>query len=44
MSGSDATRPPSAGVKLTYDDLVHVPDDGKRGLVLPLTRIFSAPA
>ena len=30
MSGSDPTRPPSAGVKLTYDDLVHFPDDGKR--------------
>jgi len=30
MSGSDPTRPQSAGVKLTYDDLVHFPDDGKR--------------
>ncbi|HEV8397763.1 MAG TPA: Uma2 family endonuclease [Vicinamibacterales bacterium] len=30
MSASDPTRPPSAGVKLTYDDLVHFPDDGKR--------------
>jgi Uma2 family endonuclease len=30
MSGSDATRPPSTGVKLTYDDLAHFPDDGKR--------------
>jgi len=30
MSGSDPTRPPSTGVKLTYDDLVHFPDDGKR--------------
>ena len=30
MSGSDPTQPPSAGVKLTYDDLVHFPDDGKR--------------
>jgi len=30
MPGSDVTRPPAPGVKLTYDDLVHFPDDGKR--------------
>jgi Uma2 family endonuclease len=30
MPGSDAPRPPHAGVKLTYDDFVLFPDDGKR--------------
>jgi hypothetical protein len=30
MSGGDPTRPPSTGVKLTYDDLVNFPDDGTR--------------
>jgi Uma2 family endonuclease len=29
MAGTDRTPPPSA-VKLTYDDFVHFPDDGKR--------------
>jgi hypothetical protein len=30
MSGSDATRQRPSGVKLTYDDFVLFPDDGKR--------------
>lgn len=30
VSGSDSTRPPASGVRLTYDDLVQFPDDGKR--------------
>jgi Uma2 family endonuclease len=30
MSGSDNMRPASPGVKLTYDDFVLFPDDGKR--------------
>ncbi len=30
MPGGDASRPSAPGVKLTYDDFVHFPDDGKR--------------
>src|SRR5438105_1198394 len=30
MPGSNKMRPASPGVKLTYDDFVHFPDDGKR--------------
>jgi Uma2 family endonuclease len=30
MPGSENARPPSPGVKLTYDDFVLFPDDGKR--------------
>ncbi len=30
MSGRDDVRPASPGVKLTYDDFVLFPDDGKR--------------
>jgi len=30
MSGSDHVKPASAGLKLTYDDFVLFPDDGKR--------------
>jgi Uma2 family endonuclease len=30
VPGSDVPRPSSPGVKLTYDDFVHFPDDGKR--------------
>ncbi|MGH9202404.1 MAG: Uma2 family endonuclease, partial [Vicinamibacterales bacterium] len=30
VPGSDRMRPASPGVKLTYDDFVHFPDDGKR--------------
>src|SRR5437870_117154 len=30
MSGSDEMRPASPGVKLTYDDFLLFPDDGKR--------------
>ena len=30
VSGSDSTRPPASGVRLTYDDFVQFPDDGKR--------------
>jgi Uma2 family endonuclease len=30
VPGDDLTRPPTAGAKLTYDDFVHFPDDGKR--------------
>lgn len=30
VSGSDSTRPPASDVKLTYDDFVQFPDDGKR--------------
>ena len=30
VSGSDSVRPPAAGVRLTYDDFVQFPDDGKR--------------
>src|SRR5215211_4432177 len=30
MPGSDDVRPVRPGVKLTYDDFVHFPDDGKR--------------
>jgi hypothetical protein len=30
VPGSDVPGRSSPGVKLTYDDFVHVPDDGKR--------------
>jgi len=30
VSGSDSTRPPASGVRLTYDDFVQFPEDGKR--------------
>lgn len=30
VSGSDSTRPPASGVRLTYDDFVQFPNDGKR--------------
>jgi ligand-binding SRPBCC domain-containing protein len=30
VSGSDSVRPPVSGLKLTYDDFVQFPDDGKR--------------
>ena len=30
MSGSDSVRPTASDVKLTYDDFVQFPDDGKR--------------
>ena len=30
MSGSDHVKPATPGVKLTYDDFVRFPDDGKR--------------
>src|SRR6266849_8308873 len=30
MSGSDRVKPASPGLKLTYDDFVLFPDDGKR--------------
>ena len=30
MSGTDDVRPASSGVKLTYDDYVLFPEDGKR--------------
>src|SRR5688572_32420666 len=30
VTGSDHPRRPSSGVKLTYDDFVLFPDDGKR--------------
>jgi Uma2 family endonuclease len=30
VSGSDFARPPVSGVRLTYDDFVQFPDDGKR--------------
>ena len=30
VSGSDSTRPPASGVRLTYDDFVQFPDDGGR--------------
>jgi len=30
MPGRDEMKPASSGVKLTYDDFVHFPDDGKR--------------
>jgi hypothetical protein len=30
MPGSDDVRDASARVKLTYDDFLHFPDDGKR--------------
>src|SRR4026208_1740850 len=30
MSGNDAMRPAASGVKLTYDDFLLFPDDGKR--------------
>jgi Uma2 family endonuclease len=30
VSGHDSARPPASDVKLTYDDFVHFPDDGKR--------------
>ncbi|HVZ22016.1 MAG TPA: Uma2 family endonuclease [Vicinamibacterales bacterium] len=30
MSGSDRVKPAAAGMKLTYDDFVLFPDDGKR--------------
>jgi hypothetical protein len=30
MSGRDDVRPASPGVKLTYDDYVHLPEDGRR--------------
>jgi len=30
MPGNDRVRPSNPGLKLTYDDFVHFPDDGKR--------------
>lgn len=30
VSGSDSTRPPASGVRLTYDDFVQFPEDGER--------------
>jgi Uma2 family endonuclease len=30
MAGSDQVKPANSGVKLTWDDFVHFPDDGKR--------------
>ncbi len=30
VSGHDSARPPASDVKLTYDDFVHFPEDGKR--------------
>jgi len=30
VTGSDVPRPTGPSVRLTYDDLVHFPDDGKR--------------
>jgi Uma2 family endonuclease len=30
VPGPDIPRPAGSGVKLTYDDFVHFPDDGKR--------------
>lgn len=30
MSGGDSVKPAHPGVKLTYDDYVHFPDDGQR--------------
>jgi len=30
VSGHDSVRPPASDVKLTYDDFVHFPEDGKR--------------
>ena len=30
VTGSDVPRTSRPGVKLTYDDFVHFPDDGKR--------------
>lgn len=30
VSGSDSARPPASGVRLTYDDFVQFPEDGKR--------------
>ena len=30
VSGSEPARPPASGVRLTYDDFVHFPEDGKR--------------
>jgi Uma2 family endonuclease len=30
VSGSDSVRPSSSGVRLTYDDFMQFPDDGKR--------------
>ena len=30
MTGSDRVRPSNPGLKLTYDDFVQFPDDGKR--------------
>ncbi len=30
VSGSDSVRPPASDVRLTYDDFVQFPDDGKR--------------
>ena len=46
VPGSDAPRPSGPGVKLTYDDFVHFPDDGKRWACLkghPVGEIFGAP-
>jgi hypothetical protein len=44
MSGRDETMRTTPGVKLTYDDFVLFPDDGKRheliGLHAQLERIF----
>jgi len=30
VTGSDVPRPTGPSVRLTYDDFVHFPDDGKR--------------
>jgi hypothetical protein len=42
VSGSDATRPSISGVRLTYDDLVHLPDDGKRHELIRGEHVVSA--
>ncbi len=34
VSGRDSMQPPPPGVRLTYDDLVQFPDDGKRHEVI----------
>ena len=37
MAGSDPMKPAGPGVKLTYDDFVLFPDDGKRHELIDVT-------
>ena len=42
VSGHDSARPPASDVKLTYDDFVLFPDDGKRHEIIEIANVFRA--